>query len=349
MLKTWNLKKYDNDELEKIMKTYEVSELKAKMLMFRNIEFEDIGEFLHGTLDDLRDPYGIKDMDKLVERIDKAIKNNELICIYGDYDVDGVTSITVMYKFLTAHGARVMYYLPDRLVEGYGVNKGALDNIKSQGASLVITVDCGITAVEEVEYAKEIGFLGVINNEASIDNNQQIGDSIDIAFLVLGKKLGVNTKEMPEKTPVSFVLLDNHHLCAHGVEYFCARSKQFVLITTNRNHPAFDVKQENLHIICQEKLSLSDALTVLKEQYGCERLTIQSGGTVNALFLREKLFDFVDIVVAPVLIGGKDTATLIDGDSLQTQNELAQLGVLHLIEAETLQNSYVRLRYQVMR
>lgn len=162
-------------------------------------------------------------------------------------------------------------------------------------------------------------------------------------------KLGVNTKEMPEKTPVSFVLLDNHHLNAHGVEYFCAKSKQFVLITTNSKHPAFDGKEENLHIILQEKLSLSDALTVLKEQYGCERLTIQSGGTVNALFLREKLFDFVDIVVAPVLIGGKDTATLIDGPSLKTQNELAQLGVLRLIEAETLQNSYVRLRYQVMR
>lgn len=162
-------------------------------------------------------------------------------------------------------------------------------------------------------------------------------------------KVGVNTKEMPEKTPVSFVLLDNHHLNAHGVEYFCARSKQFVLITTNRNHPAFDVKEENLHIICHEKLSLSDALTVLKERYGCQRLTIQSGGTVNALFLRENLIDYVDVIVAPVLIGGKDTATLIDGPSLKTQNELAQLGVLRLIEAETLQNSYVRLRYQVMR
>lgn len=162
-------------------------------------------------------------------------------------------------------------------------------------------------------------------------------------------KVGVNTKEMPEKTPVSFVLLDNHHLNAHGVEYFCARSKQFVLITTNRNHPAFDVKEENLHMICQEKLSLSDALTVLKEQFGCQRLTIQSGGTVNALFLRENLIDYVDVIVAPVLIGGKDTATLIDGSSLKTQDELAQLGVLRLIEAETLQNSYVRLRYQVMR
>ena len=162
-------------------------------------------------------------------------------------------------------------------------------------------------------------------------------------------KVGVNTKEMPEKTPVSFVLLDNHHLNAHGVEYFCARSKQFVLITTNRNHPAFDVKEENLHMICQEELSLTDALTVLKEQFGCQRLTIQSGGTVNALFLRENLIDYVDVIVAPVLIGGKDTATLIDGSSLKTQDELAQLGVLRLIEAETLQNSYVRLRYQVMR
>ena len=79
MLKTWNLKKYDNLEIEKIMKAYEVSELKAKMLMFRNIDFEDIGEFLNGTLEDLKDPYGIKDMDKLVERIDKAIQNDELI------------------------------------------------------------------------------------------------------------------------------------------------------------------------------------------------------------------------------------------------------------------------------
>ncbi len=160
--------------------------------------------------------------------------------------------------------------------------------------------------------------------------------------------MGVNTAEIPEKTPVSFVLLDNHHLNGHGVRYFCARSKQFVLITANRNHPAFCVREDNLHIIFQEKLSLGDALTQLKEQFGCERLTVQSGGTVNGLFLRDKLFDFVDLVVAPVLIGGKDTATLIDGHSLQTRDELSQLGVLRLIEVRALQDSYVRLRYQVI-
>ncbi len=161
-------------------------------------------------------------------------------------------------------------------------------------------------------------------------------------------KMGVNTKPIPEKTPVSFILLDNHHLDEHGIRYFCARSKQFVLITTNREHPAFRVPAENLRIIFQEKLSLTAALTILKERFGCERLTIQSGGTVNGLFLREKLFDFVDVVVAPVLIGGKDTATLIDGPSLQARDELSQLGVLRLIDACPLQDSYLRLRYQVI-
>lgn len=161
-------------------------------------------------------------------------------------------------------------------------------------------------------------------------------------------KMGVNTAEMPAKTPVSFVLLDNHHLNAQGIRHFCARSRQFVLLTTNREHPAFSVSAENLHIICQETLSLTDALAQLKEQFGCERLTVQSGGTMNGLFLREKLFDFVDIVVAPVLVGGKDTASLIDGHSLQGRDELSRLGVLRLIEASPLRDSYVHLRYQVI-
>ncbi len=160
--------------------------------------------------------------------------------------------------------------------------------------------------------------------------------------------MGVNDGVMPEKTPVSFVLLDNRHLTAHGVRHFCARSKAFVLITTNPAHPAFDVQEDNLHIIYQDQLSLRAALEQLKGRFGCERLTVQSGGTVNGLFLREKLFDYVDVVVAPALIGGRDTATLIDGPSLRRRDELNKLGVLRLIEAAALEDSYVRLRYQVI-
>ena len=162
------------------------------------------------------------------------------------------------------------------------------------------------------------------------------------------EKLGVNEKELPAKTPVSFVLLDNSHLKEHGVRYFCAKSQQFVLITSNPDHPAFGVKEENLHIIYQKTGSLREAFARLKQEFGCQRLTLQSGGTVNGLLLREKMIDYVDLVIAPVLIGGKDTPTVIDGISLTGTEQLSGLGVLKLIECVPLQDSYLRLRYQVM-
>jgi 2,5-diamino-6-(ribosylamino)-4(3H)-pyrimidinone 5'-phosphate reductase len=160
--------------------------------------------------------------------------------------------------------------------------------------------------------------------------------------------MGVNDKAIPDKTPVSFILFDNRHLTEKGIEYFLALSKEFVLITTNKNHPAFKLKGDNLHIIYQEQLNMREALQILKTEYGCDELTIQSGGTFNAIFLREKLIDFVNVVLAPVLVGGKDTATLIDGESLSSESELSGLGVLKLIDCKVLQDSYINLRYKVL-
>ena len=179
----------------------------------------------------------------------------------------------------------------------------------------------------------------------------EIEQTTDLWSLNSGRvqaKMGVNTKPLPSKRPVSFVLIDNNHLDENGVRYFCALSKEFVLITTNSNHPAFQIRESNLHIILQNTLSLKNALASLKSDFGCERLTIQSGATLNGLFLREKLFDYLDIVVAPVLVGGKDTPTLIDGKSLLSESELPRLGVLKLQECKVLKNSYLRLRYQVI-
>ena len=179
----------------------------------------------------------------------------------------------------------------------------------------------------------------------------EIEQTTDLWSLNSGRvqaKVGVNTKDMPNKTPVSFVMIDNKHLTEHGIRYFCALSKQFVLVTSNKSHPAFEIEEENLHIIYQTELSLKDVLTKLKSEYGCERITLQTGGTLNGLFLREKLIDYLDIVVAPVLIGGKDTSTLVDGKSLLSESELSQLGVLTLQECIFLENSYLRLRYQVI-
>ncbi len=91
-----------------------------------------------------------------------------------------------------------------------------------------------------------------------------------------------------------------------------------------------------------------DALKKLKSDFGCQRITIQTGGTLNGLFLREKLIDFVDLIVAPILIGGKNTPTLIDGSSLHSETELSQLGVLQLQECIVLEDSYLRLQYKVI-
>lgn len=161
-------------------------------------------------------------------------------------------------------------------------------------------------------------------------------------------KLGVNRRAAPAKTPVSFVLLDDHHLEETGVRYFCARAKELVIATTNREHPAFRVNEPNLHIVYQNQSDLPELLERLRGDFGCERLTVQTGGTLNGLLLREKLLDYVDIVVAPVLVGGKETSTLIDGTALTGADELSGLGVLRLEGVHQLRDSYLRLRYQVI-
>ncbi len=178
-----------------------------------------------------------------------------------------------------------------------------------------------------------------------------IEQTTDLWALNSGKvqaKIGINTAPVPDRTPVSFVIIDNKHLKKHGVRYLCALSNQFVLVTSNKKHPAFEMEEDNLHVIYQDKLVLKDVLVALKSEYNCSRITIQTGGTLNGLFLREKLIDYVDLVVAPVLIGGKDTPTLIDGQSLLSEIELSKLGVLELQKCAVLKNSYIRLQYKVV-
>lgn len=216
---------------------------------------------------------------------------------------------------------------------------------------MLMSVDGKIStgAADELDLDKDFPYIAGVSE--GLHQYYEIEQTTDLWSLNSGRvqaKIGVNTREMPNRTSVSFVLIDNKHLNENGIRYFCALSKKFVLITSNVEHPAFNIKESNLHIIYQKELSLKDALIKLKSEYGCEKITIQTGGTLNGLFLREKLFDYVDIVVAPVLIGGKDTSTLIDGKSLFSEKELPKLGVLKLQECVILENSYLRLRYEVI-
>lgn len=216
---------------------------------------------------------------------------------------------------------------------------------------MLISVDGKIStgATDNLDVDKD--FPKITGIQEGLHQYYEIEQTTDLWSLNSGRvqeKMGVNTKKMPNKTPVSFVVIDNNHLNEHGIRYFCALSKEFVLVTTNPDHPAFQVDEDNLHIIHQNELSLADTLVKLKSEYGCQRITIQTGGTLNGLFLREKLFDYIDIVVAPILIGGKDTSTLIDGKSLLSDSELSYLGVLKLQECVVLEDSYIRLRYKVI-
>lgn len=216
---------------------------------------------------------------------------------------------------------------------------------------MLMSVDGKIStgATDDLDVDKD--FPKIAGVQEGLHQYYEIEQTTDLWSLNSGRvqaKMGVNTKKMPNKTPVSFVVIDNNHLVEHGVRYLCALSKEFVLVTSNADHPAFQVNENNLHIIYQSEMSLTNALIKLKSEYGCQRITIQTGGTLNGLFLREKLFDYVDIVVAPILIGGKDTSTLIDGKSLLTDSELSHLGVLKLQACMVLENSYLRLRYKVI-
>jgi len=216
---------------------------------------------------------------------------------------------------------------------------------------MLMSVDGKIStgATDDLDVDKDFPKIKGVNE--GLHQYYEIEQTTDLWSFNSGRvqeKMGVNKKKIPRKTPVSFVVIDNKHLNENGIRYFCALSKEFVLITTNTRHPAFNVEDENLHIIYQNELSLKDALIKLKSEYGCERITIQTGGTLNNLFLREKLFDYVDIIIAPVLIGGKDTSTLIDGKSLTEEYELSKLGVVKLQECVVLENSYLRLRYEVI-
>ena len=186
MKKKWEFLKTDEDAVERIKKQYNMSELLATVLVNRNIvEDSDIKMFLEPTRNDFHDPYMMPDMEKAVDRILKAINNNEKVMIYGDYDVDGITSITVLKKFLQARGLKTGFYIPNRLNEGYGLNKNAIKKIADEGYSLIITVDCGISCIEEIKYAYELGMEVIVT-----DHHEPLDELPDALAIIDCKRKG---------------------------------------------------------------------------------------------------------------------------------------------------------------
>ena len=164
-MKVWSVAKVNKERAIAMASKLEIPPLLAMMLDIRGItKEEDVINFLQENKD-FSDPFLMKDMDKAVERITTAVENGEKICVYGDYDADGVTSTSLLYSYLRdSLGADVMFYIPTRTGEGYGMNKSAVDKIHSLGITLIITVDNGISAREEIDYANTLGIDTVITD-----------------------------------------------------------------------------------------------------------------------------------------------------------------------------------------
>lgn len=166
-------------------------------------------------------------------------------------------------------------------------------------------------------------------------------------------KIGVNKRtEYHDKVDCRFIIIDNKpHLNEKGIDYICHWVDRLIHVTTNKNHVAYSLqeKYDNLDILFYDSLNLSTLLSDMAEKYNAEAITIQSGGTLNGKFLRENLIDYVNVVIAPLLVGGKDTSTLIDGEAITSSEDLNKLKALQLIECNQLENSYIRLKYKVIK
>lgn len=183
MKKKWEYYEQKEELVEQIAERHNISKLLANILVNRNItETEQIDIFLNPKRNNFHDPFLMLDMEKAVDRIIKAINSHEKTLIYGDYDVDGITSITVLKKFLSERGLETDYYIPNRLEEGYGLNKKAIEEIANKGYTLMITVDCGISGIEEIRLANDYGIETIVT-----DHHEQL-EELPEAYCIINPK-----------------------------------------------------------------------------------------------------------------------------------------------------------------
>ncbi|MRR52966.1 MAG: single-stranded-DNA-specific exonuclease RecJ [Deltaproteobacteria bacterium] len=161
----WNIAKIDENQVLRLARESSLPQLLCRILLNRGVDTaSDARRFLSSSLAEMRDPFLLKDMDKAVERLCRALLAGEKICVYGDYDVDGVTSVASLVAFLSALDGNCFYYIPKRMEEGYGLNAGGIREVAARGARIIITADCGITAHEEANLSAALGIDLIITD-----------------------------------------------------------------------------------------------------------------------------------------------------------------------------------------
>lgn len=220
---------------------------------------------------------------------------------------------------------------------------------------LLMSVDGKISTGDNDTLDVDKDYKNITGLKEGLQQYYNLEQETDLFSLNTGRvlaKVGINEKtDEPNKTPVSFVVIDNQpHLTESGVTYLAKKLEKLFIITTNVSHPAYSLKESfsNIEIISYESdIDFKDLMNKLRDVHNIERLTIQSGGTLNATFIREGFIDRLLIVVAPALVGGKDTSTLMDGESLHNVEEISKIKTLNLTNVKQLDHSYLLLEYSV--
>ena len=277
--KKWITSPIDKELAAQVAETHSLDPFTALILVSRGItEPLDIEEFFDNDFS-FSDPYLIVDMDKAVDRIRKAIDSFEKICIYGDYDADGVTSTALMYRYLSSKGANVIYYIPNRVTEGYGMNKDAVLKLKEQNVDLIITVDNGISAIDVIAYAKELGI------ETVVTDHHVVGDTLPDAVSVVDphrEDCNVHFKEWAG-VGVAFKVI-----CAlENGDYFSVLNEYADIIALGTVADVVDLRDENRAIVKYGVAKINsnpcDGINALKQMAGVGEKMLSSVGITFSL------------------------------------------------------------------
>ena len=363
MEKKWLLRNTTRD-ISSLAKNSGVSEVTAKILVNRGFYNEiDIKKFMRASIDDLYDPFLMKDMDKGTDLIKLAIQNKEKIVVYGDYDADGVTSTVIMYKGLKKCGANVIYHVPDREHEGYGINSDRIRKLHEEGFNVVLTCDNGIAAIDQVELAKELGMTVIItdHHELQFEENTQ-GKRI---FKIPCADAVINPKQKECNYPFK-------QLCGAGIAFKFVQAlyikigidkslvNEFIEIAgIGTICDVVDLIDEN-RIIAKNALRmltntkniglkyLKEILSINDKEIKCYHVGFQIGPCINATGRLESAATSVELLLCEEEDRAKDLAKILFELNQKRQEMTTQNveEVIELIEHSTFKNDKVLVIYK---
>ncbi len=345
--KKWKVSHIDKELAAQVAENHSLDPFTALILVSRGIsEYEDVEEFFDSDFS-FCDSYLICDMEKAVERIEKAIEQNEKICVYGDYDADGVTSTALMYSYLSSRGADVLYYIPDRISEGYGMSKIGVDKLHSQGVRLIVTVDNGISAVEEIDYANSLGIDTVVTD------HHKAGDVLPNAVALVDPHRAECNLHFKEWAGVGVAF---KVVCAlEKGDYLSVLAQYADIIAVGTIADVVELKDENRAIVkyglakintnpCNGINALRQIAGVGEKSLSATGVTYSLAPRINAAGRIESAETALKLLLSDDLMVALDLAEQVDGCNRQRhilENEIMESAVAHIEANESLKNARV--------